>query len=492
VSINKKAPKKRISVTPTCLFGVLRLALATLVGLAQQTRAEPATLASALQDKRATEVAPSDASIADSHQVLGPVSEGFSVVLARVRQTSTVVFKEEDTYPDCLVYDQYDLLLIQTNGSDYNLEPLLAANKPRPDKASVDKVLLGARWAKRKGKVLDFKIKPGDLVELSVNLFDHANIASSGKLARIQVVDTIGDYSDRLFLIETIKILKPAEQVKKSDLWNGKDYSNVVVGKSGYLFYAADRFLEVAATDPVQLKDRLVKGEEGSKIAQLHDWLKQRGVELIVMIVPIRANALSNEFPADLKPPNAAGATYGSVFNEFYRQRGVNTIYAPQVFQVSDPSKVYYKTGTHWTYYGSFLYYLELMKELAKKFPAVKSVQFGDLAVPSDMRIGDIVLSRLECIDDLIQHAQEPYYWASEAPEEAAKRPEKPSVVIVHDSFYDFIKPFMVGTFKNLKDFYVKQDFIVNDGLIEKFKPDYFVILYCERYLDSIATFKIQ
>jgi hypothetical protein len=105
---------------------------------------------------------------------------------------------------------------------------------------------------------------------------------------------------------------------------------------------------------------------------------------------------------------------------------------------------------------------------------------------------GDIVLSRLESIDDLIPQLNAPYCWASDSPEAAAQRPDKPSIIIVHDSFYDYIKPFMIGSFKNFKDFYVKQDFIINESLIQKFKPDYFVILYCERYLDSIATFKIQ
>ncbi len=401
-------------------------------------------------------------------------------------------FKAEDTYPDCLVYDQYDLLQIRTNGADYNVQTLLAANKAHANKSSLEKILLAARFAKRAGKVLKFGMKPGDIVELRLDLFEPADKATDGRLAKIQVVDTIGDYANPLFLVHSIQVLKAAEMVKPANLWNGKNYSNVIVGKSGYIFYASDRFLEIAATDPAVLKTNLTNGTEGQKISQLRDWLKQRGVELIVMIVPIRANILTNEFPAHLRSPRAGGRTYGSVYNDYFQQLGISTIFAPQVFEVPDKSKVCYKTGTHWNYYGAYLYYLELMKRLAPKHPELTPVPYQDLVLPARRSAGDNVLARLECIDDLGQDNDQPSCLASSQPDDVAKRPSKPSILMVHDSFFDYIKPFMASSFANFNDIYIKQNFIINESLIQKYQPNYFVILYCERYLDSIATFKLQ
>ncbi|MGQ3889235.1 DHHW family protein [Legionella sp. CNM-1927-20] len=139
----------------------------------------------------------------------------------------------------------------------------------------------------------------------------------------------------------------------------------VIVGKNGWLFYSDEKSLEDIQGrehfSPEELeKWALTIKEKGS-------WLASRGIKYRFVIPPDKHSIYTEYLPASHKRHTP------SRFQELMTYLGSN----PYVIDLFSPlkekksphnPKLYFQTDTHWTSYGAYVGYLNIMKSLGKDY----------------------------------------------------------------------------------------------------------------------------
>ncbi len=97
-----------------------------------------------------------------------------------------------------------------------------------------------------------------------------------------------------------------------------------------------------------------------------------RNAELIYLIAPIPMNIYPENVPDEYK--QATGITRAQQFEKLATDAGATVINLTDVFMEhkNDEYKLYHKTDTHWTHYGAYLGYRELMNHIGEKFEDAK------------------------------------------------------------------------------------------------------------------------
>ncbi|WP_131782172.1 DHHW family protein [Legionella gresilensis] len=139
----------------------------------------------------------------------------------------------------------------------------------------------------------------------------------------------------------------------------------VIVGKNDWLFYSDDRSLE-----DIQGKEHL-SPEELEKwaltIKERGTWLASKGIKYRFVIPPDKHSIFSEYLPASHKRHNF------SRFQELMTYLGSNP-YVIDLLPIlkenktPDRPKLYFRTDTHWTSYGAYLGYLNIMKSLGNDY----------------------------------------------------------------------------------------------------------------------------
>ncbi|MFT5496812.1 MAG: alginate O-acetyltransferase complex protein AlgJ [Kiritimatiellia bacterium] len=154
----------------------------------------------------------------------------------------------------------------------------------------------------------------------------------------------------------------------------------VVVGADGWLFLGEtnqvlDRYRGIRRFQPVQL--------EVWRAEWVHrkTWLEDRDIPLYLAIIPDKHSIYGQHLPAryDQKgrvPTDALVAFMGDQF-PILDLRIIMNLYAEK-----GGLPLYQKLDTHWTDWGSFLAYEEMMKWLRVDFPAIKIIQASELDTP--------------------------------------------------------------------------------------------------------------
>lgn len=90
--------------------------------------------------------------------------------------------------------------------------------------------------------------------------------------------------------------------------------------------------------------------------------------EVIILVVPDPSTVYTEDVPGQY---TAATETYRTQFDAAVTEGGMTVIDLTEVLTAhkNDDLKIYQKTDSHWTQYGAYLGYCELMNYIAKKFP---------------------------------------------------------------------------------------------------------------------------
>ncbi|MHC1696402.1 MAG: DUF4358 domain-containing protein [Eubacteriales bacterium] len=118
---------------------------------------------------------------------------------------------------------------------------------------------------------------------------------------------------------------------------------------------------------------------------------KDLKTEIIVLMIPSPMRLYAEEVPSYLK--QNTGVTLTDQFNKAMAEVGVKVVDLSDVMfeHKNDPFKIFHRTDSHWSDYGAYFGYVELMNYIAKKFPDAaprpstdfefynKKVNFGDI-----------------------------------------------------------------------------------------------------------------
>jgi hypothetical protein len=273
---------------------------------------------------------------------------------------------------------------------------------------------------------------------------------------------------------------------------------DVVLGRDGWLFYATDRILEsrrgVLPFTPAELAAWQAKLEER------RDWLAARGIRYVFAVAPEKSSLYAEELPDAWQP--LGGYTRTDQLLTWMRSRStVPTLdFRPALAAAKESDRLYHRTDTHWNDAGAFIAYSEVAAWLARQFPAVRPLArdafdrqvrvgaagdlAGMLALGTVLTEERIVLapkepSPVEPREPTAVMRSRPYRPRHEPKVFACPTGEIPRAVVVHDSFFQAVQPFLARHFR--RSTFLRA--VVAPEVIEDEKPDVVIEEMIERVL---------
>ncbi len=266
----------------------------------------------------------------------------------------------------------------------------------------------------------------------------------------------------------------------------------VVLGKDGWLFYAATNDGDPLAD--FQGRNLFSSEELADVCSRLRAWrsdLKARGIALYVLLVPNKNDIYPEYLPNRIK--RLGGQTRLGQFVREMRRRGFIGLVDGRepLLRAKERTLAYFKTDTHWNAWGALSGYAALAERMSADFPAVptldlsqyklslKTIPGGDLAQMMDLgpQLSDqaVVVSALN-----------PNRGA--APKGAAEKrgaKTRPRVLLYGDSFSWQLLPYFRRDFPEVVFAkYLEQ----GQGLISKETPGVVIVVLVERYLGLWAS----
>ena len=291
----------------------------------------------------------------------------------------------------------------------------------------------------------------------------------------------------------------------------------VVEGRSGWFFYSADRILD-------DLKGRLRFSEEDvqlfwHKLAQKKEWFKKRGAAYIFLVAPNKQSIYQEYLPHYYQQVHKA-----TRFDQLLAERPDQNMepmldVRSHLRQGKSQVRLYDMSDTHWNYQGAYLAYQALMERVQQLFPDFKfqeNFQFaptwkegsgGDLALMTGRKKSVVEKRPVVETDDFttVQKAMGPQLTdlltlRQLRPFYSEKKKGQLRILVLHDSFFNQLKPFTGESFAEA--FYLWQyydaatlEFFSSENLaalMDIYQPDLVIEETVERYLPRFLSTNVQ
>ncbi|HAR94666.1 MAG TPA: hypothetical protein DCR97_01685 [Deltaproteobacteria bacterium] len=282
--------------------------------------------------------------------------------------------------------------------------------------------------------------------------------------------------------------------------------NEVVVGKSGWLFYnvksdgsSFDDYYGLDALDSRQL--RVIKQNMETMKGRLADL----NIALVFVITPTKHSIYEEYLPSGVAlmkgNPHRADQVVGVWDTDDTRASLIDLRAILREKKKEWPYPLYLKTDTHWNNLGSFIAYEEIIRRARRYNPHVRVVSARDFRIfekplsssgdlcrminldrlidESDVVFEPLVASRVTVSE--IRTAYYRYGWSS-----TAKRVRPVKVLLFGDSFSERLIPFLAESFS--EGLYFTSPLTVDFAIIEKERPDVLVIEMNERYVGSLKV----
>ncbi len=151
--------------------------------------------------------------------------------------------------------------------------------------------------------------------------------------------------------------------------WLGVSPSpEVLAGRDGWLFYAADGGLDdFASAEPFSQADLDVWRET---LQHTSDWLQGRGVAYLFVLAPDKHAVYPEFMPAGVRRVGADTRT--DVLVRYLRDHSTVPVLdlRPALLAAKPHERLYHRTDTHWNDRGAFVAYQQILTRLAEASPA--------------------------------------------------------------------------------------------------------------------------
>lgn len=282
--------------------------------------------------------------------------------------------------------------------------------------------------------------------------------------------------------------------------------SRVIFGNDGWLFYTGDFSL------PDMLKQVRFSNEElqrwKASIDQRGAWLQQQGIEYRFVVAPDKHTVYREYLPSRYQ---AEGQT---------RFQGLLKYVGPSPYLVDlepaleqrkgkGPDLLYFREDTHWTSYGAYVGYREIMKSLGPQFagntlPTAESAIAVDkdawrvdLAEMARMKVADRSVPRANLMPACGQWSQAMVPLDASADGYiqflAHKCPARPRTALVfHDSFAEALMPFLGDSFGRVVYVWGEptDEFFIR--MVQQEKPDVVIEERVERSMQYVPEGRLQ
>lgn len=278
---------------------------------------------------------------------------------------------------------------------------------------------------------------------------------------------------------------------------------DVTVGKEGWLFLGSIKKGYTNYDDPIgdaihtNLYSLSELEQSAEAIARTHNWLKSRGIKYLYVIAPNKHTIYFEYLPDYLKKINPKSATDQLV--EYLTQNtqvDVLDLREP-LMKAKGQKQLYYKSDTHWNYYGANIAQFEIMKRLQKSFPnqiipkllpdssfEITQSRKGDLAIMAKQEepVGVDLIPKFngDCLE------LETFSHISTEPQTLTCEIKPLSALIFRDSFFKHLKPYTARQFARSTYIFEKLNELSLKKYVTKEKPDIVIDEVVERTLPYI------
>lgn len=286
-------------------------------------------------------------------------------------------------------------------------------------------------------------------------------------------------------------------------LGSSSSLDDVTIGKDGWMFLGSIKKGYNNYDDPIgdAIHTNLYSLSELEKFAEsissTHTWLKSRGIKYLYVIAPNKHTIYFENLPEYLSKINPKSATDQLVeYLAEHTEVDVLDLREPLI-EAKAQKQLYYKSDTHWNYYGANIAQFEIMKRLQKSFPnqinpeLLPYSQFenaqprkGDLAIMAKQEefadVGSVPKFVGECAQLQMNH------YLSTDPLSVSCDEKSLSVLIFRDSFFEHLKPYIARQFKRSIYLFEKLNETSLKKYVTKENPDVVIDEVVERVLPYI------
>ena len=237
---------------------------------------------------------------------------------------------------------------------------------------------------------------------------------------------------------------------------------DVVLGRDGWLFYAADRIIESRRGVIPFSEDELRTWQR--RLEERRDWLAARGTHYVFVLAPEKSTIYPELLPPRLQP-GSAPTRADQLFAWLHAHSTLDALDLREALSAAKTGEqVYYRTDTHWNNVGGFVAYRQLAERLHARFPELRPLEPAELERRVFQMGGDLAgMLALQpyLSEDYVGLFPEPDACEEQAITEAMKlHPEDQAgifacphgelgrALIVHDSFFLAIRPFFRRHFR--------------------------------------------
>lgn len=277
---------------------------------------------------------------------------------------------------------------------------------------------------------------------------------------------------------------------------NGR-YENFmgIEGKDGWLFLKGDRSVELYQNKLLFTQEELEKIK--NNMERFEKWGKDNGIAVIFITPPDKHRVYEEYFPEHIKKVNPKGRT--ELLAQYLKENSkVSFIYPLDVFlnkKKDSDEFLYYHTDTHWTRYGAYWAYVELINEINKKMGKNLKPISLDCFDDSDRKTFQETFDRIGDNQKNLKikgdYEKKNYFTLNKFKKDykADKNNKDFKVVILGDSFGGELSVLFGFNYKPKHFWYNEKDELFNgfcaklwEEKILKEKPDVLIVEILERY----------
>jgi alginate O-acetyltransferase complex protein AlgJ len=284
----------------------------------------------------------------------------------------------------------------------------------------------------------------------------------------------------------------------------GKSASDkVLIGKNDWLFYSHD-----GALKDYQFKDKFSQEELldwRQSLTEKQDWLASKNIPYLFVIAPNKGSIYGEHLPDSL-------TRYGkeSRLNQLLFFLKPNTklqilnLYST-LKSAKETHQAYYKTDTHWNYWGASQATSAILKKLGINHQPWEMADFkssqtsgGDLANLLGLKETlneEILIPQVKSVcKQTIPYLETPLLSTkkSKKPVSTICKDSKPHALIFHDSFGVGLKPILAQHFGTVSYLWTRPSIQLLQQLVNELKPDIVIEQRVERKLRESAWGKIR
>jgi hypothetical protein len=266
---------------------------------------------------------------------------------------------------------------------------------------------------------------------------------------------------------------------------------DVILGKDGWLFYAAEEEVELFSGAKPFTEDEMAQWQ--SYLEAVRDLAKEHGASFLFIILPEKQAIYPEKMPNGIVRIRTDSRQ--DQLSEYLRSHSDIRIVdvRPALFEAKRDHEIYYRTDTHWNDFGAFAAYETLVRELGQDFKGMRPGAFSDFDVAPATRDGDLsgILGLRGALTEnvlMLRPKQPPRARFEGYCRDRGQCTSEiqdvwlPRVVVYRDSFYSYLIPYFAEHFS--RGVYVWDiKWRVSPELIGSERPNVVVLEMMERFL---------